>query len=118
MTENVILPVQAEKSAVKNVILKSLVITLFAAATIFLSFVPGQITTPDNNVYVLAMVLIWAYFIARTISQKGENHPDIAILVYGTFILWEVLFRIKNIGNPTLEPPLENVIISPFLETP
>ena len=109
MTENVILPVQAEKFAVKNVILKSLVITLFAAATIFLSFVPGQITTLDNNVYVLAMVLIWAYFIARTISRKGENHPDIAILVYGTFILWEVLFRIKNIGNPTLEPPLENV---------
>lgn len=109
MTENVILPVQAEKSAVKNVILKSLVITFFAAATIFLSFVPGQITVPENSVYVLAMVLIWAYFIARTISQKGENHPDIAILVYGMFILWEVLFRIKDIGNPTLEPPLENV---------
>ncbi|MBQ1464228.1 MAG: ABC transporter permease subunit, partial [Ruminococcus sp.] len=109
MTENVILPVQAEKSAVKSVILKSLVITFFAAATIFLSFVPGQITVPENSVYVLAMVLIWAYFIARTISQKGENHPDIAILVYGAFILWEVLFRIKNIGNPTLEPPLENV---------
>ena len=109
MTENIILPVQAEKSAVKSVLLKSLVITFFAVVTIMLSFVPGQLVTSDKTVYILAMTLIWVFFIVRTITHKGENHPDIAILVYSVFILWEVLFRIKNVGNPTLEPPLENV---------
>ena len=89
--------------------LKIAIVTLFAGAAIALSFVKGAVETPDNRVYVLAMALIWVYYTVKTVVKKGENHPDIAILIYSLFLLWEITFRILGRGNPVLSPPMENV---------
>ncbi len=110
MTDTRIESNEGIQTFLKTIILKVILITLFAALTIILSYVPGEIAAPEKGVYIFTMGLIWAYFVTKTIIKKGDNHPDVALLIYSAFILWEICFRIKNLGNPVLEPPLENVL--------
>ena len=111
MTDTRSIPVPPEKAPpfLRKVLLKTLLITVFAALTVIVSFIPGKTEISEKSVYLTAVVLMWIYFIAKTVSVKGENHPDIALMIFGALILWEVLFRILNAGNPVFEPPLENV---------
>ena len=109
MTDTRTLTPEVSGSALKPVVFKTALITLFAVLTVVLSFVPGQIQTSEKGVYLAAMGVIWAYFIIKTILKKGENNPDIALMILSAFSLWELLFRIKNVGNPVFTPPLENV---------
>ena len=109
MTDTRTLAPEVSGSALKPVVFKTALITLFAVLTVVLSFVPGQIQTSEKGVYLAAMGVIWAYFVIKTILKKGENNPDIALMILSAFSLWELLFRIKNVGNPVFTPPLENV---------
>jgi len=102
-------PSEQASSAKNHIILKIAVVTVFAGVTIGLTFVPGKVQTPENWVYLLVMSLIWVSYTVKTIIKKGENHPDIALVVYSLFILWDVTFRILGHGNPVLEPAMENV---------
>ena len=55
------------------------------------------------------MGLIWFYHTVRAVIKKNEYHPDIAVLIYSLFLIWDITFRILGKGNPVLNPPMENV---------
>lgn len=103
---------EQDNSRAKTVLrtaLKILIVSVFAAAVILLSFVEGKTAVSEKWVYLLAMALIWAVYTVRTVVKKGENHPDVAVLIFCLFLLWDVYFRILGKGNPVLAPPMENV---------
>ena len=95
--------------SVGKIILNIAIVTLFAGTVITLSFIKGKVSAPKNTVYVFIMGLIWLYHTARAVIKKDEYHPDIAVLIYSLFLIWDINFRILGNGNPVLSPPMENV---------
>ncbi|WP_295151884.1 ABC transporter permease [uncultured Ruminococcus sp.] len=95
--------------SVGKIILNIAIVTLFAGTVITLSFIKGKVSAPKNTVYVFIMGFIWLYHTARAVIKKDEYHPDIAVLIYSLFLIWDINFRILGNGNPVLSPPMENV---------
>ncbi|MGM9636892.1 MAG: ABC transporter permease [Eubacteriales bacterium] len=63
----------------------------------------------ESGPYIVLLVAAWVLYLLHLFSTKKKSSSDVAIVIYGFFILWEVSYKLGWIHNDLLVPSPEGL---------
>ena len=106
-----------EKRSLTPVIIVLLLFITNLVLTLKFSYQTEHKRVYDSNAYIFVLVLILVIYLIRFFTSGKKSTSDLAILIFGFFILWEVAYKLGWIHNDLLIPSPEG-LFHVFVEKP
>lgn len=90
----------------KNFILANILFLLLIASVL----VPGQVEVRPSWAILTLLISMEAVCILIHITRKSAASSDICCIVFAFVLIWEIVTKHLNMGNPVLVPPPDNVM--------
>ncbi len=97
----------------KGMVVEFIIATLFMIANIVLTLTFPYFTVHkvyyDSLPYIVVLLLSYLIYVIYLLSSKKKSASDIAIILFGFFMLWELAFKLGWVHNDLLIPSVEGL---------